>query len=72
MIEVDKELLGTAWSVRSESKPDKTYLVRAIKYAGKIILSCPCPIWIFNKNNRECKHTEYAKDILIKPIAMTQ
>ena len=47
------------WEFPSHSNPNKTYQVKWKKYGGKIILSCNCPVWIFNqRGDRTCSHTD--------------
>jgi len=45
--------------IPSESKPDKTYSIKMDEQGN---LTCPCPIWVFNRRgNRTCKHTDIVK-----------
>ena len=55
----EEELKNKEWKFKSNSDPKKTYQVKYKKYNGKYILSCNCPVWIFNhRKNRTCKHTD--------------
>jgi len=55
----EEELKNKEWKFKSKSDPKKTYQVKYKKYNGKYILSCNCPVWIFNhRKNRTCKHTD--------------
>lgn len=40
------------------------HYVTVKKYMGEWILSCDCKAWIYNRNGRKCKHTEYVEGIL--------
>lgn len=54
----EKEL-KKEWKFKSNSNPNKTYQVKYKKYNGNYILSCNCPVWVFNhRKDRTCKHTE--------------
>lgn len=51
------------WCFPSKSNPSKHYTVRYHKYNGEWILSCNCPIWIYNRNNRHCWHTDEVENM---------
>lgn len=40
------------------------HIVTIKKYNGEWILSCDCKAWVFNRNGRRYKHTEYVEEIL--------
>ena len=55
----EEELRNKEWKFKSNSDPKKMYQVKYKKYNGKYILSCSCPVWIFNhRKDRTCKHTD--------------
>lgn len=55
----EEEELKKEWKFKSNSNPNKAYQVKYKKYNGKYILSCNCPVWIFNhRKDRTCKHTD--------------
>jgi len=62
-IEIDKKKAEkregneTVWIFNSSSS-NRQYKVKYKKYNDYYILSCSCPSWIFNHNNRHCKHTD--------------
>jgi len=53
------DLRDMRWEKPSSSTPGKFYTVKYSLYANQWILTCDCPIWIYNKRrNRTCKHTD--------------
>src|SRR5579884_2089983 len=45
-------------AIESGSRPNSWYRVLADRQSGA--LSCDCPKWIFNHNQRTCQHTNFA------------
>ena len=45
-------------AIESGSRPNSWYRVLADRQSGA--LSCDCPKWIFNLNQRTCQHTDFA------------
>ena len=57
--EKEEKELKKEWKFKSSNNSEKTYQVKYKKYNGKYILSCSCPVWIFNhRKDRTCKHTD--------------
>jgi len=44
-------------TIESSSRPHSWYRVLADRRSG--VLSCDCPVWTFNQNQRSCFHTDF-------------
>lgn len=56
-------------AIESGSRPNSWYRILADRQSGA--LSCDCPLWVFNHNQRTCQHTNFAA-ALVSGTPLTQ
>lgn len=54
-------------AIESASRSDSWYRILADRRSGA--LSCDCPTWLFNRQNRTCQHTDIASLLVQTPPA---